>query len=293
MDVPEELWTSFHMLDPGQWPEFLTYANRYCAPFMQTIRTKYGTTTKLNTRGAARLDELQEVARSRYVIRRLKSQVLKDLPAKTRQIIYLAGVGIGKYLREERSAFDGMASQVGASMAMEMIKGNNLVDFPEMGKARLALARAKAKLCVQHIRDVLDSEPAVVVFAHHVEMVDELMTAMAEFRPVRIVGGMTEAAKQKSVDTFMGAGSGCRILVGNIQAAGTGYTLTRARVAIFAELVWSASALTQAEDRIHRISQVSNVLIQYLVVDGSLDGNMIHNITTKLEVANAALDDRG
>jgi len=60
---------------------------------------------------------------------------------------------------------------------------------------------------------------------------------------------------------------------------------------IFAELDWVPGRVTQAEDRIHRIGQLDSVLIQHLVVDGSLDAKMAWVLVQKQEIIDKALDD--
>ena len=62
---------------------------------------------------------------------------------------------------------------------------------------------------------------------------------------------------------------------------------------IFVELDWVPGNVTQAEDRCHRIGQREHVLIQHLVVDGSMDANLVKMIIDKQKVADAAMDDLG
>lgn len=59
---------------------------------------------------------------------------------------------------------------------------------------------------------------------------------------------------------------------------------------LFAELDWTPSNMMQAEDRIHRIGQEGNALIQQLVFDGSLDAKMAETLVRKMEIIEKALD---
>lgn len=59
---------------------------------------------------------------------------------------------------------------------------------------------------------------------------------------------------------------------------------------LFAELDWTPANMLQAEDRIHRIGQQGNALIQQLVFDGSLDAKMADTLVRKMEVIERALD---
>ena len=83
------------------------------------------------------------------------------------------------------------------------------------------------------------------------------------------------------------------MFVGGIQAAGVGITLTAASHVVFAELDWVPGNLAQAEDRCHRIGQVDSVLVQHLVLDGSMDARMAQIIVEKMDVIAAAVDAKG
>jgi hypothetical protein len=62
---------------------------------------------------------------------------------------------------------------------------------------------------------------------------------------------------------------------------------------VFAELDWTPGRVSQAEDRCHRIGQKDSVLVQHLVLEGSLDAYMAQMIVDKQRVADAALDKDG
>ena len=68
--------------------------------------------------------------------------------------------------------------------------------------------------------------------------------------------------------------------------------MTAASVVVFAEISYVPSELEQAEDRAWRIGQRCNVLVQHLVVDGSLDARMIEIILERIEEIERALDDK-
>jgi len=69
----------------------------------------------------------------------------------------------------------------------------------------------------------------------------------------------------------------------SLKAASTGITLTRARMAVFAEFDWNPATILQAEDRIHRISQKNNVTCYYLACSNTIDEKMLESILKKIE----------
>jgi SWI/SNF-related matrix-associated actin-dependent regulator of chromatin subfamily A-like protein 1 len=82
------------------------------------------------------------------------------------------------------------------------------------------------------------------------------------------------------------------VVVGNILAMGVGFTMTISSLVIFAELDWVPALIEQAEDRAWRHGQLNAVLIQHLVVDGSIEARMAQAIVEKMEVIRATLDNR-
>lgn len=107
---------------------------------------------------------------------------------------------------------------------------------------------------------------------------------------VALTGEVTSnKARQEAVDRFQ-TDPTVKIFVGSIGAAGVGHTLTAASTVLFAELDWVPANVSQAEDRCHRIGQHDQVLVQHLVLNGSLDARMATILVEKQDIADKALD---
>ena len=127
----------------------------------------------------------------------------------------------------------------------------------------------------------------VILFCYHKEVASHFKKS---FNNCAFVTGDTPTEKrQDEVDRFQDDPD-CMVFIGNLNAAGVGYTLTASSIVVFAELSWIPSDLEQAEDRAWRIGQDNAVLIQYLVVDGSLDARMIEVVIQRIEEISQALD---
>lgn len=301
---PAELFPLISYLDPIRWNNFFKYGIRYCGG------NKSGGYWDFS--GSSNLEELQDILRSTIMVRRLKKDVLKELPPKRRQVIELAAEGDAKrVVAAERAAFEGRDDVIaGLEAAVELAKADENEDayrgavdalkkgfgtaFSEMAALRRDTAVAKIPQIIEHLREALEEGEAVVVMCHHHQVSDALL---AEFGELAVMhrGDMGIEEKDAAVRRFQGtaaekADPRCRLFIGSIQASGVGITLTRAAHVVFAELDWVPGNVSQAEDRCHRIGQAESVLIQHLVLEGSLDAIMAKRIIAKQEVIERALD---
>jgi|GEM_PF-1120125 len=272
---PVELWPILERVDPsGLGRNFRAYTDRYCGA--------YSTDWGRDTNGASNLDELQIRLRQTCLIRRLKSDVLVELPAKTHQLIEIPPTGKLAKLVKQEHALDAKIKKTKA----EQLTGSSAL-FTELSKVRHALAVAKIPAILDHIKATLDSCPKLVVMAHHH---DVIIAIREEFPDAVVITGETGTSdRQVAVDRFQSVAD-CRLFIGSITAAGTGITLTAASTVIFAEQDWVPGTMQQAEDRLHRIGQPAAVLVQHLVVDGSLDAQMAQTLCAKSAVIAEALD---
>ena len=174
--------------------------------------------------------------------------------------------------------------------AVAKLRDLTKVQFTEMSEVRHETALLKVKDVISHVKDLMDSVDKVVVMAHHHDVIDELEAGLSEFNPVSLTGRDNQTHRQNAVDRFQ-TDPKCRLFIGSIQASGVGITLTAASTVVFAELDWVAGNLSQAEDRCHRIGQTDSVLVQHIVIDGSIDARMAQTVIAKQKVSDRALDE--
>jgi len=294
LNRPKEIWSIANALDPATFANYWRFAGRYCGGH----KGRFG----YDDSGATNLDELQEVLRSKFMVRRLKKDVLTDLPAKRRQVIEFPANGAAKEIAHEVVVVaDAMRSLSKLRVMVELAKASEdpedyrtavamLRDgashaFQEIAAARRDTAIAKLPYVLEHLENCTDK---VLVFAHHHAVIDKLVAALGS-KCVAVTGKTPLEARQAAVDRFQ-SDPGCTVFVGNIKAAGVGLTLTAASHVIFAELTYTPADMQQAEDRAHRIGQRSSVLVQHLVLEGSIDANMARTLVQKMGVIEQALD---
>lgn len=278
---PLELWPLVENLDPtGLGASFWNYVTRYCA----AKQTRYG----WDFTGASNLDELQSRLRSTFMVRRLKKDVLKELPPKRRKVEILeADERMRELITKEKTAYEALeqAKKEGKDKLSTLS-----IAMTEMSAARKAIALEKVPSIIEYAEDLLENESKLVIMVHH----DDVVQALAQHfgkRCVTLNSRTPMKDRDPNVVRFQ-TDATCEVFVGTIQAAGVAITLTKARVMLFGELDWVPGNVSQAEDRIHRIGQNDNVLIIHLVVDDSLDANMVEKIIDKQSVIDAGLDNK-
>ena len=295
---PKELHPILQAIDPGAFGNFFAYATRYCGAY----KSRWG----WNFDGATNLDELQEKLRSTCMVRRLKADVLTELPPKQRQVIELPANGATSTVAAERAAWEAkedMIAELRAAVelakcsddpadydaAVQQLRAGTQAAFEEISILRQETAIAKVPYVVEHVKEALDAGAGkLVLFAHHHTVIDAYATAFGR-QAVKLDGRDNMTVRDNAVQRFQNDPA-IRVFVGGIHAAGVGLTLTAAAHVVFSELDWVPGNISQAEDRCHRIGQEDSVLVQHLVLEGSIDATMVQTIIEKQYVITEALD---
>lgn len=220
------------------------------------LETYAPTIDRFGTRGNAHTMELHRIMVDSFYLRRLRSEVL-TLPGKGRQMVAtpMAGKAAAEYKLAEDDLIAYIRGERGAAAAEKAGKAEALVLLNTL--RRLAGA-AKVAAIINYVRDLVDDGEQVFIAAWHAPTVAAYMKAFADVGAVAIKGGQDVTVKDASVRAFMAGDA--RVLVGNIVAAGVGFTLTAARHIVIAELPWTPGDLQQVEDRLDRIGQTREVV---------------------------------
>lgn len=297
VNCPRELWNLINYLDPKTWGHFWTYAKRYCNAF-QDRRGHW------DLSGAANLEELQRKLRETVMVRRLKSEVLTELPPKVRQVLPVECddpsilQAEAKVLKKNRAAMESMEvalelakadGEEAFRAAVDRLQKENGIAFQDLARVRHETALVKVTAAREILEEAGEASAKLVIFAHHHDVIDQIVDIYQRGTAVKLTGEMTLAARQASVDRFQ-RDAGVRVFVGSIQSAGVGLTLTASSHVIFMEEDWVPGNISQAEDRLHRIGQKDSVLVQHLVIDGSIDAKMAKTMVEKQRVIEKAMD---
>lgn len=279
---------------------FWKYTKQYCGGYS----TPYG----YDATGASNTAELGTKLRETCMVRRQKSQVLSELPAKMRQIISLPTNGAANTIKAEAKAYaDYQKKTAEARKTLARLRKAKQQDideyrqavaemkaqtasFGEITKLRHETAIKKIGVAAENILEAVDSSGSVIVFAHHRDVLTGLKTKLdaSGIKSTVLTGETPVNDRQQMVDDFQAGKT--QVFLGSIQACGTGLTLTKSSHVIFVELEWTPSVMEQAEDRAHRIGQKDSVLVQYLIYDGSIDGMLAKKMVDKEEIIESIMD---
>ena len=231
--------------------------------------------------------------RARCFARRLKSEVLPQLPAKTRAVVPVELDNEAEYRLAERDVVAWLQSQpldlrtLDAKVAAAL-RAERLV---RLNALKLLAARGKLHGALAWIHDFLSSGERLVVFAHH----REIQRALRERFPgaLHILGADSPAAREAALHAFQSPdGEGNQLIVCSIDVAGQGLTLTRSSNVAFLELDWTPAKHDQAEDRCHRIGQQDAVNATYLLAADTIDETIATLLERKRAVIGAVTDGR-
>jgi hypothetical protein len=290
---PAELHTQVYSLRPDVFPKFTEFTKRYCDA-KRDFRFGFW-----NTNGCSNVDELHGMLKS-VMLRRLKRDVLTELPPKRRQIVT---VDLDKdklpNLKDLRAQLDGLRS--GDGLDEEAYLGQHSDQrFEQRNEQRQAMMQfwklsgdAKMKGITDYIGDLLEGGvQKFIIFAHHIAMMDKIGTFLTRKKAgfVRIDGSTPAKERQRNVEMFQKERKYSVALLG-MTSAGQGITLTAATTVVFAELHWTPGVLLQAEDRAHRIGQHNAVNVVYIISKSpdSFDDHMWRCIARKVNVVSRLL----
>ena len=264
---PVESFSVLTCLRPDLFYSQSMFEQRFCKNVSERKTTRLG---------AENMKELNIILNT-LMIRRLKKDVLSELPPKVREKIEIEC---------NQDCLDEI--EIYRSTPKEIRKECTTKDV------YLLTGLAKIKGILSYITDLIENDVKFLIFGYHREVLNAI-EKKAQFLGcsyMRIDGQTSTEKKQENVTKFQ-TDPKCKIAILSITAAATGITLTAASMVVFAELSWTPSIMIQAEDRVHRIGQeASSVNVIYLYGKGTLDDTMFKKLDQKMNVISTTLDDK-
>lgn len=283
-----ELWSIFDYLMPG----FLyTY---------QKFREEIETPIVVN-KDENKMERLQRMIRP-FILRRLKGDVLKDLPEKLEENVYAKMEG------EQLALYDAHVQQMkqmldGKSEAE--FKSNKIQILAELTKLRQLCCdpallfedykgeSAKVQMCMDLIGNAVHGGHKVLLFSQFTTMLDRLAEQLKKLGIdyYMLTGSVNKEKRMQMVDSFNK--DDVPVFCISLKAGGTGLNLTAADIVIHYDPWWNVAVQNQATDRAHRIGQKNVVTVYKLVSQGTIEEKIIDIQEKKKKLAEQVLEGEG
>lgn len=258
-----ELYPHLKARYPEALPEDGSYAS-FLRRYVEFEPGAYG--LRILGNRIANLPELRNII-GPILLRRTPEQVLPELPEVILGELVVDG---GRALEAVRE----MERTPEVQELMRRLDENEPVpdSDPHLASFRKVCGLAKAGPIAELIADELESGSVekIVLFAHHRDVIHNLHAALQKFGSVEVLGGQSDAVRQRAIDRFQGDPS-CRVFVGQIQACSTAITLTAAHHCVLVESSWVPADDEQAIYRLRRILQKCKVQARMASLAGSID----------------------
>jgi len=276
---PRECYTLANALDPSSvdWMNFNSFKDRF-NPGGRDMDS--GATWEYT----ARLPELNARLRCNFMVRRLKEDVLKDLPAKRYEIVPVELTGkIAMALHAEKMLdFD----------EEEMLRRSGGKIDGAISTVRRQMGEAMAPAVLEHLLTLLDGGvDKLVVFAHHHSVLAVLQGGLSKHGVLRVDGSTSAREKNQAVEKFK-FDPRLKVFLGQMQSIATGTDGLQdvASHCVFAEQSWIFGENEQAVDRLHRMGQKGSVLAQLMVAPGSISERILGRSISKGRTVQKVLD---
>lgn len=280
MNRPTELFPLLHMLDSQTYGNFYHYAARYCGwQYMNGMWMKPDKDVVTNA------SELAERIQT-LMLRRTKKDVALELPELTRSIVPVQIDNMGDYRLALSDLQAWLALQDKTALNPEHV-------LTRLNALRQIVGRGKVEAAVELVEDILESDEKVVLFAHHKDVVAQLIKALMKYGVGVIVGDTPVKERQRQVELFLSnetliSQKPMRVMIISVAGA-EGIDLYQANQIVFVEREWVPAIEEQAEARLHRIGQKNPVTAHYLVALGTVDEKLNNLVSEKRKLFSSVI----
>ena len=280
-----ELWSIFDFLMPGFLYPYSRFRERLESPIV-----------KNGSRQA--LDRLSKMT-GPFILRRLKRDVLKELPPKTESVLATT------MEPEQRQLYLANAAQIKRDLARQMEEGGfqasrmtilamltrlrQLCCHPALCYDDYTGGSCKLDTCMELLREAAETGHKVLLFSQFTSMLAILADALdREGLSYFLLQGSTSKEKRAAmVDSFNRDGT--QVFLISLKAGGTGLNLTGADIVIHYDPWWNVAAQNQATDRAYRIGQVNPVQVYRLIAKDTLEEKILLLQENKRELAESVI----
>ncbi len=282
-----ELYSLFRFLNPSMFGSVGDFKNNYYNPIVK------GGEEELIT-------ELKKKIYP-FILRRLKTEVLKELPEKTEQIIYVDMSTEQKILYESRRDFfyTAIKNQIDTEgfsksrffLFQALNELRQIAGIPE-AKSDGRVASPKVEVLLEYLDEVIENGHKVIVFANYLEALNLVGDQLSK-RNIRFLTMTGKTRRRDSlVDSFQ-TDKDSKVFLMTLKTGGVGLNLTAADYVFIFDPWWNAAAENQAVDRVHRIGQENSVFSYKLITRDTIEEKILLLQQKKTDLVNMLIESDG
>ncbi len=282
---PDDIWSIIDWISPRYLGSYYQFTEEYCIKEPRFNRiVGYRNLTDLGNRVA------------RFMLRRTKEEVLKDLPAKTLENIEF------ELSEKERKLYTSIKNLIIAEIAqldvakhtlqlipVKMLRLKQVTDHPVLVKNPAPCESSKLEALKDILRPIMASKEKAIVFTQFAEMAKVLLSELNIYNPRLIIGEVDAPDRQKAVEEFTNDPEALVMIM--TEAGAYGLNLQAASYVVHYDLPWSVAKLQQREDRAHRIGQTKPVTVYTLTAKNTIDEYVAKVLRRKQKVSVDILKD--
>ena len=281
-----ELWSIFDFLMPGFLYGYSEFSSRYETPIAKA-------------KDPIAAENLKNMVRP-FILRRLKTEVLKDLPDKLEEVRYI------RFEEDQRKVYDGQVVKLRRIIENSSGDGDDKIRIlAELTKLRQICCdpallfedfqgeSAKRKGCIELINSAISGGHRMLVFSQFTSMLELLEKDLKEngIEYYKITGSTPKEQRIRMVHDFNDGE--VPVFLISLKAGGTGLNLTGADVVIHYDPWWNLAAQNQATDRAHRIGQKNTVTVYKMIIKDTIEEKILDLQEAKKDLADAILEGEG
>lgn len=284
-----ELWSIFDYMMPGFFGSYESFRKTYERPIV-----KEG-----NEKVSERLNQMI----SPFVLRRLKKDVLKDLPEKMEEVYYAPLESEQKklYEAEVQKLRFALSKQSDAEfnrnkmiVLSELTKLRQLCCYPGLLYEDYKKNSAKTDMCIDLIENAVEGGHKVLVFSQFTSMLDQVSLLLQRKKMAHYIlkGSTQQKYRANMVEDFQN-NERVKVFLISLKAGGTGLNLTAADIVIHYDPWWNTAAENQASDRAYRIGQKNDVTVYKLIMKDTIEERIMELQKEKNALAEKVLSGEG
>lgn len=285
-----ELWSIFEYLMPGY-----LYSYKY---FKETFEQNIVQGTGEEQKALERLHGMI----APFLLRRLKKDVLKDLPDKIEKVVYT------KFDKEQEKLYKAAEKNIIMNLKKSSgkeVQENKLQILAELTRLRqlccdpallyedYKAGSAKLDTCMEVLESALEGGHRILLFSQFTTMLDVLARKFKEKKIsfFMLTGSTSKAKRRDLVEQFQNGKADVFLI--SLKAGGTGLNLTAADMVIHYDPWWNVAAQNQATDRTHRIGQENNVTVIKLIARDTIEERILKLQEMKQDLADKVISAEG